>query len=204
MVVPAIDWESAVPLDLPFKGNRQYLHGTDIFDAVISLTKPRHGVAFRFHRLMRNPIDLVPIADAGKGADEAAGYYVRYGANGTKRIWHFREAHARRITGRVPYDESDVVSDAIYEADNIESPGPSTYSFIERAVALHKALLRRRENSDGPGAWLFTHLDLTNVPSNPVRIRLKLSGFLGTKMAKSTIECDGEPLGQITFWRVNE
>jgi hypothetical protein len=194
--------EPVMSLDLPFKGNRQYLHGTDIFDAVIPLTKPRHGVAFRFHSLMRNPIDLVPVVGTSEGG--AAGFYVRYEDNGAKSVWQFRENLARRVTGRVPYDESDVVSDAVYGDDHIESPGPSPYSFIERTVALHKALLRRRADGEGQGAWLFTHLDLTRVPSSPKRIRLKLSGFLGTKMAKSTIECDGEALGQITFWRVSE
>lgn len=201
---PARSEEAAVPLDLPFKGSRQYLHGTDIFDAVIPLTKPRHGVAFRFHRLMRHPIDLVPVVETSIGKDGAAGFFVRYDDNGTKTIWQFRENLARRVTGRVPYDEADVVFDAAYGDDTVESPGPSTYSFIERTVALHKALLRHRSAGDGQGAWLFTHLDLIRVPSNPKRIFMKLSGFLGTKMARSTIKCDDKALGQITFGRVSE
>lgn len=191
-----------IALELPYKGNRQYLHGTDIFNAVVALTKPRHAVSFRFHRVMRHPIELVPVDILAKVGRDSAGCYVLSELDETRKIWLFRDAPARKVTRRVPYDEADVVADAAHRVDGIESPGPSPYSFIERSVALNKAMLMKR--GDTAGGWLFTQLDLTRVPAEPRSIELRLTGFLGTKMAKSAIVCDGDPIGHMTFWSVRE
>ncbi|MGH6930941.1 MAG: hypothetical protein ACREEE_00750 [Dongiaceae bacterium] len=193
-----------IPLDLPFKGSRQYLHGTDIFNAVISLMRPQHGVAIRLHRVMRHPIDLLPADNLPRTSDDSAGSYSQFEADGSKRIWLFCENRSRQVMRRIPYDENDIVADAVHRDGQIMSPGPSNYTFIERIVALHKAMLRSRSDLGGTGAWLFTHLDVTRVPWHPGRLELKLASALGTTMVKSVISCDGATIGHIAFWSVKE
>ena len=148
--------------------------------------------------MMRHPIALIPLSGAANDAD-SAGTYQQQEAEGTSQTWWFRENPSLQVSRRVPYDEAHVIAGSTGDRDRIQSAGPSEYSFIERTVALHKALLQGREELGASRSWLFTHLDLIRVPQNPDFIELKLTGVLGTTVARSSIHCDGDRVGQIAF-----
>ena len=182
-------------LDLKFKGERDYLHGTDIFDALTAVTGARFGIALWLYRIVRCGLEAVPLAAAPRRPREFAGLFA-YHANDATRWVDLREDRAIEVLGRTPYDEDSVITDAVIEGGAIGSPGPSRYSFIERVVALNKVLLRRAV-ADVP--WLFTRLELDRLAEAPCALRLRLCHRFGVRLIKSAIAADGAPLGFIYF-----
>ena len=179
------------------KGARDYLHGTDIFNALVDLTGARENLSLRLRRVMRHGIEAAPIRDAGTDLKEFAGLFL-YGRPDTLRQIGLRENPAIEVKGRVPYAESEVTADAKLRAEVIVSPGPSRYTFIERVIALNKVLLLESVSTPKVRWWL-TRLDLTRVPSPATMLSLGLAERCGMRLIKSWITADGEDVGYIYF-----
>jgi len=72
----------------------------------------------------------------------------------------------------------------------------ASHSFIDHIVALNKKLLQQTLSSDAK--WALTKLDLDTLPVEG-HYTLKVVSNLGTKLVKSAIYVDEEPLGFIFF-----
>lgn len=184
-------------LALKFKGERDYLHGTDIFNTLVELTGARDNVSLRLHCVMRRGVEAVPIDDTETNLKGFAGLFLYGKADRLQKIG-LRENPTIEVTGRVPYDESKVIADASIRRQVIECPGPSRFTFIERVIALNKALLLETVTTPRVRWWL-TRLDLTRVPSPAGALRLELVERLGTRLTKTSITADGEEVGFVYF-----
>ena len=100
-----------VPLDLNFKGERDYLRGTDIFNALVDLTCARDHISLRLHRVMRNRVEAVRIHDVRTNLKEFAGLFL-YGNPESLQKIGLREDPMRPILGRYAYDDDRVIADA--------------------------------------------------------------------------------------------
>ena len=192
--------ERLTELTLPYLGERTYLHGTTLFDALAALVSPKADVNYSFARMVRS--DRVEVVAAGDIAE------VRGMAHVTLT---YRDEAGRRALGvkplppspeprRVPYDESLVTGRATFGDGRAEFDGPSPFSFVATVVPLHKALLARSAPHAGPGQWLFTRLDLDRLPTRASPLRLDLQGVLpGGMMARSRVSVAGSPAGVIYF-----
>lgn len=185
-----------IALDLPFRGARDYLQGADIFNALIDLTGAQENMSLRLHALMHHGIDAVPIPDVTTDLKQFAGVFIYGGPEGLQKIG-LRD-NSKIVTKRVPYDEPRVIADASVHDHRIVSPGPSEFTFMERVLALNKALLQDIIPIEGI-RWLATRLDLTRVPSSPMTLAVELVERLGTRLTKSSIAVDGEDVGFVYF-----
>lgn len=88
------------PLDLPFRGERTYLHGTDLHQAILAAVgerRPAGPVSITYHSLLRHQPDLVCSRDSLRELrdDPAFRGEIRFGA-GTDVL----HAAYSRATGR--------------------------------------------------------------------------------------------------------
>lgn len=193
------------PLVLPFKGTRDYLHGSDIVPALLALTGPVTRASFHFHRVARQPL-------AARVLDEAQLAALRAGEGLFALMSGVAPGGRRVLVGvvagrddapaiaRVPYDEAAIVAGARIDGATIEDSRADAASFIERTLALHKHLL---DTLHGPAAWLFSRLDLARAPARPATLRLAFQRRVGTEVFVSALEGDGERLGTLYFTRAS-
>lgn len=182
------------PLDLKFKGDRDYLHGTDILTALEEIAGPLENFTFLIRKVMKvGQVAIVMPADGMDAADLSAS--VIHGPEG--RQLGVMADPTVTVEGRYAYDEADVISGATFEGDGARLPARGDHRFIEQIVALNKALVRRLVAADRD--WFFTKLEMRYMPVSPTPIRLRLVQRLGTRLTKSAIEVAGEEVGFIYF-----
>ena len=194
--------DTPIPLDLPFKGNRTYLHGSDIVPALLAITGPVTQASFQFHRMATLPLCAVRV-DADRLAllrqQQALFSMMSYrdslaGAG----LIAVLENGVAPAPARVAQDESVIVDAARWEENSITHATPEQASFTERLLALNKALLNRLA---GRSAWVFSRLDLAAAPVDPASITVRFARAMGPQVCKSTVIGDGQPLGSLFFTR---
>ncbi|HSI57157.1 MAG TPA: hypothetical protein VLA16_06355 [Ideonella sp.] len=197
-----MDDDTSYPLVLPFKGSRSYLHGSDIVPALLALSGPVDKPSFQFHRMATRPLCARRVGESELAAlrrDEKLFVLMSYrDGGGASRLIAVVESGLAQDIARVPFDEEAIVAGARIEGQQICHDDPGTASFIERTIALHKALLNRVA---GPTAWVFSRLDLAQGPVNPARIAIAFSRSMGGQVYKSDLQGDGQALGTIYFSR---
>lgn len=182
--------------DLAFRGERNYLQGADIFDALIGLTGWHGPVSLHFHRLMRSGVDAIEVADGRPAACFDAAFW--YGPPEARRCLGLCANPARPILERKPYDEPSVVAGAVVRPPRIESPGPIRASFMDRVLALNKLLLTRQFAPD-KGSFRLARLDLEFVPENPTKLVLVHQASMGLRFVRSEILADDCSAGSVFF-----
>ncbi|MDJ0785164.1 MAG: hypothetical protein QNK05_00060 [Myxococcota bacterium] len=182
-----------IPLDLPFKGGRDYLHGTDLFQSLVDVTGARGPLALRIRRMMRTGVRAVACDDAARLKRAAAQF--RFEEEGVVRRLAVEE-DGRAVLGRTEYDEDGITEKARFGSGFVELEPPAGHSWIERVVSHHKQLVRREV---APVAWLFTGIELERWPVGDDPLRIELAQKLGTRTARSDIRHAGQVVGRITF-----
>jgi len=193
--------EEPIPLDLPFKGARDYLHGTDMFDALLGLTGARGPVVLVMRRLMQRPVSAVSIPPGGDPSAYPAEFH--YSSVESDRTVVLREDPSREVTRRIAYDEERVTAPAVISGTSLSCRLSETYSFIEQVVALNKLLLNRSAVGADSPKWLFTRIELDTVPETPEVLDLKLAASIGSRITKTAIRTDGGLVGHIYFSRAS-
>ena len=190
--------EEPIPLDLPFKGTRHYLHGTDMFDALLGITGAKGRVVLVMRRLMKSPVNAVSIApEVDPTAYPAEFHYSTIESDCTVVLC---EDPGREVTRRVPYDEERITAPAVISGTALTCRVSESYSFIEQVVALNKLLLNSSVGADAP-KWLFTRIELDTVPDACEILDLKLAASIGSRITKTAIGTDGRSIGHIYFAR---
>src|SRR5215831_9604910 len=147
-------------LTLCFLGQRDYLQGTTLFDALEPWYAGGSDIRFKLGRMMRT--DRVGIEEVSGSAFDAS----RYAAN---LLW--RVASGERQLGvvplppsanpkRMPFDEEAITGCAQWEGQQVTLVGQQGESLVRSVVALNKALLFKVLSPPLPGQWLFTRLEL--------------------------------------------
>ena len=193
--------EEPIPLDVPFKGARDYLTGADLFDALLGVTGARGSVVLVMRRLMQRPVSAISIPP---GVDPSA-YPAEFHYSSTQSDCTvvLREDPSREVTRRIPYDEECVTAPAVISGTSLSCRLSETYSFIEQVVALNKLLLNRSAVGADSPKWLFTRIELDTVPEAPEVLDLKLVATIGSRITKTAIRTDGELVGHIYFSRAS-
>ena len=181
-------------LDLAFRGERDYVQGADIFEALVELTGWHGPVSLHFHRVMRFGVDAIEVTDARGAATFDAVFW--YGPLGARKCLGLRADPARPILKRKPYNEKSVVAGAVISPPRIESSGPVDASFMERVLALDKALLMRLFTPDR-GSFRLLRLDLEYVPESPKELVLIHRASMGSRFVRMEILADGHSVGAV-------
>lgn len=178
-------------LTLRFKDMRDYLHGTDIFDAMTERYDVRPPLTFQLKAVARHQITVFS-GESAKGKDGVIGRLTCVGAS-----WIFVEDPDRAVTASYPYDEDAVCGAAEAEGDAIKAPVNTAHSFIELTVALQKRLLKAV--APEVKTWWFVQLQLKEAVEDPKTIELTARNPLVHRLALSDITIDGKAVGSIGF-----
>ena len=196
-------------LPLFLKGDRNYVHGTTIFDEVIKLLSKNsfnniNNIEFFINKVATTNLKLaVEPLNARNAFSPANVAIMRFTMKGQPM-----QACISTADGvpkiRLPYDESLIIDhceiDFAGRGITIEN-NDSGFSQIEVLVSMNKALhlntLKKPENT----SWVFCRFDSPSwTPTdNPVDITITLQRLLGTRLTRANVELGGQFFGQIYF-----
>lgn len=188
------------PLQLRFKGERNYLQGPDIFDAVLSRI-PNDSVTdidFSFHRMAHRAVDLV-FGEQGKDLDPVA--VCHYSAAGVRQQAYVIETDMP-IEGRSEYPEHEIVAameiDAERRVCGLKCDLP--YTDIEIWVSMTKAL-HQKVFIDLKGKWLFVRgrFAMYNPKRDGGLRELSIKANFNNKLTRSEAVVGGRKVGEIYF-----
>lgn len=193
-----------VPLQLSRKGNRSYLHGTDMYDAIMSVLEARGHVEgpirLKIGRETNRTLSLyvAPVNDATtRPADEVANFAAT--VDGIAVTGWLVESGGL-VVDRYEYDEMPVEEAGRIDDDAIRFIGVSPISPIETAIALTRRLHVVRMPPGG-SKWMFTGLEI----ARPLRacdarnMTVTLRHRLGFRLTKSALQAGTEEVGYIYF-----
>jgi len=192
-------------LELSYKGERDYLHGTDMYEAVAALVRRELGTGalrlkLAMHRLLSTQPDLCWTEQRGE-VDRPAGAAADFSAaagDSTVRGWLL--ASARPVTRRAPHDESRIAAACRVEGDAISVSRDPGFLPIEVAVSMTKQL--HGERLPVPhGRWMFTRLDLRRLllPADAGSLSVVLEENLHGRLTRSGLRVAGHAVGAIYF-----
>ena len=183
-----------------FKGNREYVHGTDLFNKIICNFKQNNikKIKFSVHDLIKNPnceiyiFDCEPSVPSGKfrGSFDLS----------DKRVWIELRESKRRPTEvkRVLYEEKQVTDLCEITNETIILHGISPFSFIETIISMNKHLLNTI-NPSQEAKWFYTGIELFQYQDIRSRLNLSITHNFQNKLVKSVICQDEHWLGTVYF-----
>ena len=150
-----------VPLELGYKGSRGYLHGTDMYNAIMESLgrvvpqRPHGPVKMVIHDYSRNQCDMlysIGTERCPRPENARLEFYLSDNISG----W-LRETD-RLVVARRPYPEDEIVAKSRIERSTILAAPEATSSFsaIEVLVSLTKRLHSIVRSSSAQ--WAFTRL----------------------------------------------
>jgi hypothetical protein len=186
-------------LNLGFKGERNYTHGSDIFNAINLSLGRRKPPAWVSHLAFRNFARRDCELHWNKPGDEC--HLVAQGSakfpDGVRPFWVVESL--KEAAGRRPFDEERLVAPAVSEHSSIVLRGRSEYSPIEEIIALTKRL-NYELAPDVDGKWVFGQLDLDDaLPKDYSSLRITRTNLVGHRFSMNTIDIDGARFGDIRF-----
>jgi hypothetical protein len=187
-------------LEFCFKGSRNYVHGTDIFNKVIKQLKNEmlnKKIDLSFHGIARTNIDLVNEKPENK---ELIKFAIKFINKDNKKEVMYGIENGKKIECRYEYPEENIynLSNLNLEKKEVVLNKDTSFSFIENIVALNKYLLVNLF-SNANGKWYFTRLQLKeNIDSN-YPLKLILKGSFNLKLTKTEIFVDNKSVGFIYF-----
>ncbi len=195
-----------VALSFLFKGNRNYIHGTDIYNEITNAICSRRSVRdinvlrMKMRKLVRKQCHLL-LGHSGeklKVPDDSPADILISTAGGD--IHGYLLETGRDINSRYAFDEEAIRSRCSLNHDSVSVSGLSTYTAIEVGVVMTK-LLHRKLFPDVQGKWLFTQLEMNRLfsPEDSSRLVIKFTHNFNYALTKSSIHSGTSELGRIYF-----
>ena len=190
-------------LNIPFKGNRDYLQGPDIFEHVYkslsnTVGQPVKNFEIAFHHLSQKPLELM-VGREEKPTDAAAvGSFT--GVAGKVRFWLTETEED--VLERVPYPEEDIINCTQFSEESATATlqDDMTFSDTEVWVSMIKEL-HIRLFPDVEGKWLFARAKMGEYSPHHTSTSygVTLASRFGHKLTRSEIKLDGRKVGDIFF-----
>lgn len=192
-----------IPLELRYKGDRNYLQGGDIVQFLEdNLDTWLEGDGWwlsrlAFRRFARNQLDLVWEAPGDQRDAVAEGLFRR---NGNDRRFWLTESD-RPVAGRYPFDEDALVAGAHIDGETREATlaAPEGFRPIEAIVALTKKL-NYVVTPDVEGKWVFGQIQLEGpLPRQFRTLGITMKSAVAGRFSVNRIDMDGRKAGVIRF-----
>lgn len=196
----------SVNLRLPYKGDRDYLHGTDIYNAVtciISGSTPGtvfNRIKMAFHKVARNQCKLTyGNHSVLQQMPKELNAEVSFIAPSSHLIGWLVETD-EPVIERIAYPEEDIVKKTSIEGKVITIMGEVQFTPIEILVAMTKRL-HMKLYPIKVGRWFFTRLDLNRLLtiSDASKLKVEIDKNLNNRLTKGSIHSGEEMLGYIYF-----
>lgn len=186
-------------LTLPYLGQREYLHGTTLYDALRDRLRGGENIRFKLARMIRSDRVRVEQPGLAPGDPSVCAATLTWSASGDERRLDIVPAEPSRSPRREPFDEEAIVSRARFERRCAMLNDQRQESFVRSAVALNKALLFRLLTPPLPGQWLFTRLELGRDIDRFAEMAVCYRGQVGFSAVSSAVEVDGHAAGTVMF-----
>ena len=190
------DWRIDEVLFLGFKGSRDYVHGTDIFNSCENLLNGR-GLYIGALSLRKMTSSHLAITDSPISSRQTVGTVEVVGPTEDKGILYLQEV--RPATERRAYDENLIADRALLIGPSASIERMIDFTVIENIVAVKKKLCYALSPIE-KGKWVFAQLRLSQkLPSYFDTLTITRTSKVGSVFSKSDINIDGKLLGQIAF-----
>jgi hypothetical protein len=191
-------------LEIPFKGDRNYLHSTDVYNALCKYVGEHYKISeiektrLIFKEIAQQPLRVV---FSQHNTNPKAIFFCEIENEKFRGELIQREGviksrisfHEEKIIEKCSFDKSQS-SIFLDELDDLE------FSPIEVVVAVNKCLhLKYFDQCNGK--WLFTEI-CTKKPLYEMsfkKLKITLKNCLGTKLTRSSIFLDDDEFGYICF-----
>lgn len=189
-------------LNFCFKGNRTYVHGTDIYNKLLDYVQNMKcgisSIDLSFHGITKKNIE---ISEEKPQDENLLKFACRYTDQENNKTVLYGIENNDKIECRYEYAEEDIciLSELDLENQAVILKKDSSFSFIENTVAINKFLL---ENlfSDVKGKWYFTRLQIKEISEDKFYpLKLVLKANFNFKLTKTEIFIDEESIGFIYF-----
>jgi hypothetical protein len=194
-----------IALDLPFRGARTYVHGTDIFTGISEQSEALTGSPDAFVSSLSFHAKSLRQCGIGIGApppDElVTAQFAITLPFGPQVVDGWVVQTDQVPAARVEYDEADVVATAqITAAPMMISLRPaSSYTSIQVLVAAMKELCLAA-NPLAHGRWMFGRLDLEQaLPQAMPRLEVELTRLFKDRYAVGRVLAGDRAIGTIRF-----
>lgn len=192
------------PLSVDFRGDRDYLHGTDLFSAIRLAFVDYLGSAeflsirFKIPRFYIRPVSLEIVK--GKNAEA-----IWRCSDPKGETWSglLREDPSLPKPGRRDFDE-DAMTRKMGRTDRLASfASPSQWSAIEDAVFLGKFLNNELHPLNANKQWVFTQLELDRDWRAGDQVSVQFESILDNFYSRSAVLVQGRRQGSIYFAKID-
>lgn len=179
-----------------FKGDRNYIHGSDIFDDLEQWLKKQGKYIQELS--FRSFSDKHLACVFSEPADEIKAEGKALDSEGKQTLFWLIET-SQPVVERYPFDEDAITSHAQITGKTIEASATDTYSVIEQVIALTKAL-NYSLTPDIDGKWVFGQLRLKEtLPEEAQHFVIRQKTLLGGRFSTQEIKLDDRVVGDIRF-----
>lgn len=190
-------------IEFQFKGKRDYIHGTDMFNTMTSAYPESivNNIRFSVHDFVRNPVCQLYLADNKEELNNVANVRARcqYDVDGITHWLALTQDSDDAVSGdRYEYDEDKIITLCRMEENGIILTRQSPFTFIESVVAMNKHM-HQQLFPDALGKWIFTRIDLMHGCDERENITLQLKHNMSYRLTKSDILVNGAKVGDIYF-----
>lgn len=191
--------QDVVALNVGFKGARNYIHGSDIYneiDAHIRATSSDSYVEhLAFRRFARRDCDLLWTEPSTRVIPIGEGRVRLHDEH--RRFWVCESP--REAAGRRPYEEDSIVRASTINGKRIAMTHRSVYTPIEEIIALTKRLAYHL-TPEIEGKWVFGQLDLSQrIPEKYDRLTIEQTKLLADRFSVNAIIIGDANIGSIRF-----
>ncbi len=191
--------DETAALGLGFKGERTYIQGGDIYNAIataIAIADPTTFVEhLAFRQFARRDCDLTWVKPDDGAVLIAQGR--SRSKDGPRPFWVIQSQ--RDAVGRRPFDEDSITDAAVSAGNEIWSQQRSAYTPIEEIIALTKRLAYEL-TPEVDGKWVFGQIDLEGpLPTAYEKIAIVQKNLIAGRFSVNEITIDETEVGNIRF-----
>lgn len=185
---------------MKYKGEREYLHGTDLYQAILAffLKKEEGGYIKKlaFRDFARNQCDISLHRTI---EDKKLICHGIWAMPNSQNIAFYVYESGRSVFDRYPYNEDDVCSGFQIEPNIIKNLYQSQYTLMENIIALTK-LWHYRTFPLASGKWVFGQLSSTSKIFNEGKeIKILNKQNIPNKFTRNEVFIDNENVGEVRF-----
>lgn len=185
-------------LTFAFKGNRNYIQGTSLFNALVDVASQRGAakgkINVSFKHMIHNPVCILE-----KRAPTAADAVVAKiaGTDGESYSLCINAATETGEAMREEFDEPEACRGAIVGDKSVVQDNPHHGDKIELLVSLCKKM--HQECVDSSKKWVFSRYDGQFPIPEMDKVELRITKQVGTRLTCSEVLVNGEKLADMFF-----
>ncbi|UGV31812.1 hypothetical protein LO767_04805 [Halopseudomonas aestusnigri] len=185
-------------LKFVFKGNRNYVQGTSLFNALVEVAGQRGAaegkINVSFKHMIHNPVCILD-ERAPTAADAVVAKIA--GTDGESHFLCINAATETEEAVRQEFDEPEACRGSIVGDKSIVQDKPHHADRIELLVSLCKKM--HQECVDSSKKWVFSRYDGQFPIPEMDKVELRITKQVGTRLTCSDVLVNGEKIADMYF-----